>query len=559
MKQLSYEQHAVVSALPTATAALAGTIVRLSTDNKPYWCNGAAWIDISSGASSLLTGYASGAGTVAGTDTVLQGIQKLNGNQQSLVTAYNIDPATGTLRVGVTGAQGNFTNFASNTALWLDMPTTGPSGIGVGGAGSNPWLAYCHVGGEWFTNSNAGDIAYRNTAGRLLFGVDANGWKMALNSGTGGLTINTPVLLGVGSAALYAFNIPTATSLTTVPVSGAIENDGTALYYTDSGASRSPLITSATLSAATLATPLTGYGQTTGSISTSDTILTSIEKIVGNSESPEILVDTTPDTPAAGHLGLSAIDNGKIGLVQIDSSGRIDTIQRALYSNSFVLWGPNSGTTVAPAIGSTWVARNAGTQAAQSRPTPNSTNMVTSMQRNIFGTGTTVTGSSGIQTTDAVAWMGNAAGRGGFFFFARFALETYLASERLFIGLSTNNAALAVEPSTMANSIGIGKDSTDTTLQFITRGAAATKTNTTITPSTTQVYDLYMFSAPNSQSVTFTLRDPSNPATPLASATVNTNMPTNTVFMYVQAHINATTGGTAKQLSLAKMYLETDL
>ena len=35
-----------VSALPAASAALAGAVVRLSTDNHPYWCDGTTWIDL---------------------------------------------------------------------------------------------------------------------------------------------------------------------------------------------------------------------------------------------------------------------------------------------------------------------------------------------------------------------------------------------------------------------------------------------------------------------------------------------------------------------------------
>jgi len=46
MKQLSGVQVPVVAALPTATTALAGTTLRLSTDDKPYWCTGAAWVDL---------------------------------------------------------------------------------------------------------------------------------------------------------------------------------------------------------------------------------------------------------------------------------------------------------------------------------------------------------------------------------------------------------------------------------------------------------------------------------------------------------------------------------
>ena len=43
MKLLAALQAPVVSALPTASTALAGSIMRLSTNNKAYWCDGSAW------------------------------------------------------------------------------------------------------------------------------------------------------------------------------------------------------------------------------------------------------------------------------------------------------------------------------------------------------------------------------------------------------------------------------------------------------------------------------------------------------------------------------------
>lgn len=46
MKDLAYRVVPVVSALPAASAALAGTVVRLSTDNHPCWCDGTTWIDL---------------------------------------------------------------------------------------------------------------------------------------------------------------------------------------------------------------------------------------------------------------------------------------------------------------------------------------------------------------------------------------------------------------------------------------------------------------------------------------------------------------------------------
>ena len=55
------------------------------------------------------------------------------------------------------------------------MPTEGPSGIGNGGAGNSPWIAYAAGGGQWFGDAVEGDICYRSLAGRLLFGTGGAG------------------------------------------------------------------------------------------------------------------------------------------------------------------------------------------------------------------------------------------------------------------------------------------------------------------------------------------------------------------------------------------------
>ena len=46
MKDLAYRVVPVVAALPAASAALAGVVVRLSTDNRVYWCDGTVWVDL---------------------------------------------------------------------------------------------------------------------------------------------------------------------------------------------------------------------------------------------------------------------------------------------------------------------------------------------------------------------------------------------------------------------------------------------------------------------------------------------------------------------------------
>jgi hypothetical protein len=106
----------------------------------------------------------------------------------------------GTLTVGTNTGRASISTWFSNTASWIEMPVSGPSGIGSGGAGGNPWIAYVAGSGQWFTSSVGGDIAYRNTAGRLLFGNTTGSAGMVLTGDNLGIGNYSPLTkLHVGS------------------------------------------------------------------------------------------------------------------------------------------------------------------------------------------------------------------------------------------------------------------------------------------------------------------------------------------------------------------------
>jgi hypothetical protein len=217
---------------------------------------------------------------------------------------------------------------------------------------------------------------------------------------------------------------------------------------------------------------------------------------------------------------------GRLVPAFVGPAGLDTTLQPALFGNTTFVWLPGTGTTTAINWGSSFTARNLGTGAAQATPARASTNAITSMNRATFGTGTTATGASGIQTSNTVAWRGNAAGLGGFFFFARFAIETFASDMRAFVGLSANNATMAADPSTFANTVGIGKDTADSTWQIITRSATTlTKTNTAITINATDILDFYMFATPNGSNVTFNVRNAVTGATLYANTALTANLP----------------------------------
>lgn len=241
-------------------------------------------------------------------------------------------------------------------------------------------------------------------------------------------------------------------------------------------------------------------------------------------------------------------------------SGIDSAIQPALFGNSTVMWLPGISTTLAINFGAAFTARNSGAGAGQLHPTIASTSDIGGLTRATFNTGTTATGASGIQTSTTVAFLGNAAGRGGFFFSARFGIEALSGTWAAAIGLSANNATFASEPSLTNNSIWLGKDTTDTNWQVITRSTTVTKTDTGIAVTAGIVLDLYIFSAPNSQAVSFYIKNAITGADLYTSPTpITTDLPANTTFMYMQTHIRSTVGTTSKVLALSKMYLEKDL
>jgi hypothetical protein len=268
-------------------------------------------------------------------------------------------------------------------------------------------------------------------------------------------------------------------------------------------------------------------------------------------------------TPAAPGSGLRTFARNRAGRILpgvIGPSGVDINLQPALFGNTIYMWMPNTGTTSSISFGTSFTARNNGTSAAQATPTKTSTNAMTSLNRATFGTGTTATGASGVQSGATVAWRGNAAGLGGFFFFSRFGIETLASDMRAFVGLSANNATMAADASTWNNTIGVTKDSADSVWHIVERnGSTATKTSTGCTVTAGQILDLTMFAVPNGSDVTVRLTDAVAGTVYVDNVVFNTTLPVNTTFLYMQAHNQSLTGTTAKLLALNRMYCETDL
>ena len=156
---------------------------------------------------------------------------------------------------------------------------------------------------------------------------------------------------------------------------------------------------------------------------------------------------------------------------------------------------------------------------------------------------------------------GGAAGDGGFFFVQRWGPSTGVATAttRAFCGMQASTGAPTdVEPSTIANHIGMGWDAADTNIQFMRRdGATTTKIDLGAsfpvpTADNTKAYELVMYSPPGTtQSVSYQITDLISGA--VTTGTVTTLLPTATTFLAPSVWMSV--GGTSSVIGIVMMSL----
>ena len=172
--------------------------------------------------------------------------------------------------------------------------------------------------------------------------------------------------------------------------------------------------------------------------------------------------------------------------------------------------------------------------------------------------------SAGIRTSAASGlglWRGDAAGVGGFLYWCRFAMDTVLSTSRSFFGLVGGGTDMGnIEPSAYASDlVGIGNDTGDANFSII-HGPGTSNTKVSLGsnfPAQTAdaVYDLFLYCAPNSSTITYTVRrlDVAQEAT----GTLSTNLPASTTFFNFQAHINNGATASIVRLGIGTMWART--
>lgn len=264
-----------------------------------------------------------------------------------------------------------------------------------------------------------------------------------------------------------------------------------------------------------------------------------------------------PPVPGAGTLLLYA--RSRAGRLFLDAIGPSDvdyTLQSALFNSRVMVVAPSSGT----AVSTQGIA--ATTAATLSHPALVTTSLVGSIYRTRCQTSTTAGNAAGIRHAVATIWRGNAAGRGGFYHHMRFASGNIaLAGGQQFIGLSSNLAALAGEPSALADCLGIVKDQADTQYHFVRRTGTGTVQRVPLGLfAANALMDLVLFAPPNASTLGVLVRafDTNGVSSTLLDTTYTDFLPANTTFLGGRFDVRNGVTAAAADADLVRMYTESD-
>lgn len=270
-------------------------------------------------------------------------------------------------------------------------------------------------------------------------------------------------------------------------------------------------------------------------------------------------MSTDPATPATGTLMVYAKTSAGRNLLKVKGPYGVDySLQPSIFANKISWWSANGNATTASIFNfnnttnGTATARNVAT-----------TNFLTQTKRLSFVSAGTAGSSSGIRHGAAQFWAGNADGMGGYYYVARFGINTAVATTRTFVGMSATTGALtSADPSGKVNQLAFGCDAADTQFTFMHNDNTGASTKDALTgsfPCNTSGVDLYdarIYIPPNSTTVYYSLLRV-NTGDYYEGSTA-TNVPSNTTLVSPQVWINNGTTASLVDISVISQYVETD-
>ena len=279
----------------------------------------------------------------------------------------------------------------------------------------------------------------------------------------------------------------------------------------------------------------------------------------------QLAAQAEPTAPGANNLRIYARDiAGKILPKFVGPSGVDTPFQPHLGFNRVAWSSPNNGTNCSTSA-STFGTTLTGSANACAHPNLAATNQLTSVRRMTYTTlGTS--GSMAYQRQAALqVWRGNATGLGGFFYTIRFGVSASTAANRIFVGLSDTIAnPTNVDPlaSSTYGKLGMAVNVNTGNWKFINNITGTAPTTVDLGASfpmnsTSALYELVLFSAPNGSSVGYRVTNTSTGAQTSGSVS-GANIPSSTTFMAPVFWLTNGTTLSAATLDWAGTYLESD-
>lgn len=271
-----------------------------------------------------------------------------------------------------------------------------------------------------------------------------------------------------------------------------------------------------------------------------------------------IAVPAIPPTPPAGSLLLYVRQRaGRLLAEVIGPSGVEVTFQPALFGNRAMIVAPGSGTAVQQlGIGVT-------TAATLSHPALATTGLAQSIYRTRCQTTATAGNAAGIRHAVATMLLGNATARGGFFVHMRWCTGALtLTGGQHFVGLSSSTAALAGEPSALADCLGIVKDAADARYWFVRRTGTGTVQRVDLGASwgANQTYDLVMFCVPGGSQVGVVVRQYNNDGSgvTLLDTSYSDFLPAATTYLAARCDVRNGATAAAADIEMVRIYCDSD-
>lgn len=204
----------------------------------------------------------------------------------------------------------------------------------------------------------------------------------------------------------------------------------------------------------------------------------------------------------------------------------------------------------------------AGTGAAGALSVGSVTNLLSAQSRIVYTSAATANTNIGISSGVTYPFYRSATPNGGGFLTSfLFGISQFNATGRIYIGINNSGTMSTIsEPSTDANCIMLGKDSGDTTLQWMSNDGVGTCTKESlgISYDSAAVYRLVIAGKPNSLTVDATLYVSTRTTTNTYNKTFTTNVPGTGLQLANVFLVNTGTTATAIKFDILDLYSEID-